>query len=260
VFATGAGACVDSGGSLIVVQTQDPVVTDKVCGPPMGRAGRRSEGTLDVALDRDYAYFMYPLVSNLMPAIANKEADVEPNRVEVTGARVRIEPPPGVNVPWQETCPAEFDYAGRVTLKPGEEGSIPVEALRPCHARLLRELFSAGALDSRITEIVRFRVILRAKGRHGGSGIVSDPFEYPLRVCFGCLQTGFPDAEFAQFNFPQVPNCSKLFVNPYTGNPCHPAQDKGPILCCARDGRPDALECPGLPRAPRPAGTMTPMP
>lgn len=252
-----APGCIDNGGSLVIVQAQEPEVMDnKVCGVPDKRSIRRSEGILDVGLDRDYPYFLFPLIGNLMPAIGRTGREVEPNRIEITGAQIRIEPPPGVPVPWQDSCPAQFDYAGQLQLDPTGEGSVKLEAIRPCHSKLFRGLFERGQLDPNLNEIVRFRVIVRAKGKHGGVGILSDPFEFPVRICYGCLQTGFPDAEFAQFNFPNTPNCAKLFINPYAGNPCNPAQDRGPILCCARDGRKDALECPGLPRGPKPMGAM----
>lgn len=249
--------CVDNGGSLIIVEAQEPTMIDnRFCAVPEKRGTRRSDGILDVGLDQDYPYYLLPLVANLMPTIGRMGKDVEPNRIEITGARIRIEPPPGVPVPWQDTCPAQFDYAGQLQLEPAAEGSLKIEAVRACHAKLFRDLFERGQLDPNLNENVRFRLIVRAKGKHGGVGILSDPFEFPLRVCYGCLQTGFPDPEFAQFNFPQVPNCAKLFVNPYKGNPCNPAQDIPPILCCARDGRKDALECPGLPRGQRAMGMM----
>jgi hypothetical protein len=88
---------------------------------------------------------------------------------------------------------------------------------------------------------------VRARGRHGDSEVLSEPFEFPIQVCYGCLQTGLT-GDFAQFNFPQTPSCDLLGDHPYTGNPCGPAQDFGPLLCCALDPKAEALECPARPR------------
>ena len=100
----------------------------------------------------------------------------------------------------------------------------------------------------------------RAKGRHGGTDIHSDPFEFPIRVCYGCLQTGF-DGQYAAFSFalspPKVIACDNLTENPYKGNVCNPAQDTGPILCCAQDAKGERLVCPAIPGA-KPASATTP--
>ena len=84
------------------------------------------------------------------------------------------------------------------------------------------------------------------KGRHGGTQILSDPFEFPVRVCSGCLQTGF-SGPYSRWDYPAVPPCNALAHNPFTGNLCAPAQDFGPILCCARDEKGEDLQCPGVP-------------
>ena len=175
----------------------------------------------------------------------------------MNGARVKILPPPGVPVGFSDNCAAEFDSVGNANIPPGEVRAMGVEALRSCHAALIRDLFRAGRLNASIAEKVDFRVVVRIKGRHGGTDILSDPFEFPIRVCFGCLQTGFA-GPFSAFNFPQpVPACDKLTSNPYQGNPCpgQIAQDVGPVLCCARNNDPANLQCPG-----RPPGDRRPVP
>ena len=70
---------------------------------------RHDRGILDVALDKPYGYELFPLVANNLQPIA-AEGEIEPNRVSVTGAQVKIVPPPGVNVAFSEACAAEFDY------------------------------------------------------------------------------------------------------------------------------------------------------
>jgi hypothetical protein len=242
-----ASACVEAGGALTIIQNQLPETDTMACIVPGDRTEtRRALGTFDVALDRSYSFYMYPLIENALPTLM---MSIEPNKVEIHTWQVKIEPPPGISVAWTASCPAEYDYPNPVTLGPGDTASAIVEAMRPCHSDLLRTLMQQGKLSASFSERILFRVILRAKGRHGATEIVSDPFEYPVRVCYGCLQTGFSDPAFVDFGFPRVPPCNKLLRNPYQGNPCNPAQDFGPLLCCALDAEAKQLECPGVPRA-----------
>jgi hypothetical protein len=242
-------ACVDAGGALTIVQNQVPTLgtgTDLSCTiPSMPSTLRNQLGTYDVALDKSYPYYVYPLLSNALPALMQA---VEPNRVEINKWSVKIEAPPTITVAWNPACPAEFDFPSPLTLGPGEQAAALVEAMRPCHGDLLRQLLKDGKISPSFSERVIFRLIMRAKGRHGGSEIKSDPFEFPVRVCYGCLQTGYASPDYADFSFPRVPACNKLVANPFPGNPCNPAQDVGPLLCCALDAEAKQLECPGIPR------------
>jgi hypothetical protein len=243
----GGTACTDANESLVILQAQRPddmcVINDDVQG-----SIRHDRGVLDVALDKPYGYELFPLVVNNLQPIA-AEGEIEPNRVSVTGAQVTIVPPPGVNVAFSEACGAEFDATGSAQMGPGETRAISLEVIRSCHSALFRDLFAAGRLNSNTAEKVDFRVIVRVKGRHGGSRILSDPFEFPIRICYGCLQTGF-DGPFATFNFPaKLPACEALPTNPYRGHHCPNliGQDIGPILCCAQNNDPSDLRCPASP-------------
>jgi hypothetical protein len=240
----GLAACTDANESLVVLQAQVP--DDECVVSDAGEDGvRLASGILDVALDQLYSYKLFPLVqNNLISAGADK--DIDPNKIQVTGARVKILPPTGVSVPFRPDCAAEFDHPSQATIFPGSRRAVQVEALRSCHAALFRDLFKSGALNPVLAETVYFRVNIRIKGRHGGTEILSDPFEFPVRVCYGCLQTGFTGPH-SLFNFPMTPLCSALGTNPFTGNRCGPAQDFGPILCCARDAVDKLLQCPAVP-------------
>jgi hypothetical protein len=166
-----------------------------------------------------------------------------------------------VSVPFADTCPREFDVSAHGTLDPGGEIGIGIEAIRSCHSGLFRQLFRDGRLPATLSEEITFRVVVQVRGRHGSSHILSEPFEFPVRVCYGCLQTGFA-GKFADFNFPSNPaqsvatvKCDNLVDNPYRGNTCNPGQDVGPILCCSIDGTAERIECPGTPRGKAPAST-----
>jgi hypothetical protein len=242
--------CVEGPSGLTIVQNQIPTV-DTMTGAcmvsGMRTVDRAALGTFDVALDQSYPYFLFPLVQNNLSRLS--ATGIEPNRIDVHSYEITIEPPPTVSVEWSAACPNQFDFPSPVQLLPGEAAASLVEAFRPCHADLLRRLMQQGKISSNMSERVIFRLIARAKGRHGSTEIRSEPFEYPVRVCYGCLQTGYPDPAFVDFAFPKVPPCARLQSNPYRGNPCNPAQDLGPVLCCARDAEGTQLECPGVPRA-----------
>lgn len=248
--------CTDANESLIILQAQVPDDTCVISDMPDNTV-RRAFGILDVALDKPYGYRLNPLVRNQLLPIANT-MDIEPNRVNITAASVRIVPPPGVAVSFSNDCAAEFDQPTSASISPGETRAVVIEAaVRSCHAGMFAELFRAGRLNSSTADSVFFRLVVRVKGRHGGTDIESDPFEYPLRVCYGCLQTGFT-GQYAAFNFPEVPACDKLAANPFEGNNrCGlPAQDTGPILCCAKDSKGTSLQCPGVPTGAAPAAGM----
>jgi len=240
--------CVDANESLIVLQAQVP---DSMCAvsDEAGEGARMADGVLDVALDQAYGYELFPLVqSNLQPIASAGE--IEPNRITVTSAQVKVVPPPGLDVQFGDDCSAEFDTLTSASLSPNSTRAVRVEALRACHARIFRSLFQSGKLSAATAEIVQVRAIVRIKGRHGGTDILSDPFQFPIRICYGCLQTGFT-GQYATFNFPNVPACDRLAMNPFQGNPCpgRKAQDVGPILCCALDAKGERLQCPAVPSA-----------
>ncbi len=251
--------CVESGSGLFIVQAQVPEVVENTCKIP----GTRTEvylasGTLDVALDRPRPYRLYPLVTNVLPLVGEKTLDVEPNRLQMTGFEVRIDPPPGIRVTWPADAPPVFKWNAPLVILPDETHATIAEVISAKHAAAILKMFQEGKLPSDLREQVRFKVTIRAKARHGSSIITSDPFEFPIRVCYGCLQTGFTQPQFADFSFPKVPPCSKLASNPYLGNPCNPAQDYGPVLCCARDASGRDLECPAVPRLAPTVGMPTP--
>ena len=72
--------------------------------------------------------------NNLLPM--GNDMNIEPNRVSVTGAIVKILPPSGVTVPFRDDCAPEFEHPSQSTILPGSQRAVRVEALRTCHAAL----------------------------------------------------------------------------------------------------------------------------
>jgi hypothetical protein len=259
-LATGALSCTDANESLTVVAATVP--TDDCTLDEGGSTGKRlAEGILDVGLDKAYGYQLYPMLSNNLSPLATA-GGLEPNRISVTGAEIEILPPAGVTMTWPQGCGATFEDYSTAMIMPGQKRVIGVAALSSCHAAVIREMFLTGKLNPSLTEEIKFRSKVRAKGTHGSTAIFSDPFEFPIRVCYGCLQTGFTGA-YAEFSYdispPKVLACENMSENPYLGNRCNRAQDFGPILCCAQDPKGEKLLCPGIAAAKNPAGgTSTP--
>ena len=146
------------------------------------------------------------------------------------------------------TCPAQHSFPTPILIKTGQEGVLAVQVIQPCHVAAIRFLFLTGLLPADLNTEVRFRATIRVKGTLEGAPITSDEFPFSIRVCMGCLQVGFDSPGFEDFDYPVLPVCDDLISNPYPGNPCNPAQDFGPILCCATSLSPDTIECPGRPR------------
>lgn len=253
-----ADCSIDDGPQAIaVVQAQIP--TSPAGGgctiPGIKSELRLTQGTLDVALDRDYPYKLYPLIENKLVSFssgAGKAPVEEQNNLIVSGFRVGIAPPAGAGpIPWDPACPGEYEYSREtLTLAPGSTAGATVQAIRGCNTKVLRQQFLDGAVgfDKNIDAEVVVRVTILAMARHGSKDIESAPFTFPVRVCYGCLQTGYTDPEFADLEFPAVAACGDLLANPYMGNPCNAGQD-AVILCCAPDpGNPSSVECPGIPR------------
>jgi hypothetical protein len=232
--AVDGGAADDAASSLVILQNQVPAVMGGACVVGLDSSTLEASGTFDVALDHAYPYYLYPLLRNQGTAI------------EVTQWSVSIAGPAGTSLEWPADCPDRFDFPSPASLNPGDLAALAIEALRPCHGDHLRALFAAGRLPTSFNDQVWLMVAVQAKGRSGATTVRSLPFQFPVRACYGCLQTGFAAADYADYSFPRLPLCSALTANPYRGNPCNPAQDVGPILCCALDSEGKHLQCPAL--------------
>jgi hypothetical protein len=147
------------------------------------------------------------------------------------------------SIAWDPGCPGEFDVPAETSqVPPGGYLAEVVEIIRSCNAAPLYEY-----LQLQPSTALTVTATIRAKGHLGSANISSPPFTFPVRACYGCLQTGYPDPTL---DFPAVAKCSDLPANPYTGDPCNPAQDQM-VLCCALDydaqGNATVLQCPAIP-------------
>ena len=230
--------CVSNSGLIVILQNQQPTIdtdTHMCAAASLPGGAVVGNGVLDLEVGAAPGYFVYPLLQNTLPPRAEMTGQVEPNAVVIDGMRVTIHPPPGLDVTWPDGCPGTFNWPSTAALLPGTTLGMIAQVILPCHAQVIHDLFAAGTLPSEFTQQVLFVVEMRAVGRlPSGNEITSDSFRFSVRMCIGCLQTGFPD--IAQFNFPARPTCGvSPKPNLYHGNPCNLAQDYGPLLCCTGD-------------------------
>jgi len=229
-----AGACANPTSTLVIVQNQQPTVDDSNACVVSSDSSESptSTGFYDVDLDRAYPYYLYPLIQNRLPSIKTA-GGIERNSIVLQRVQVTVHAPPGVDAGWDPRCPATFDSPATAVLDPSQARAVRVEGMRTCHGQRLRALIDEGAIPADTSQPVYFTVELTAVADRAGSTQRSDSFPFQVQVCAGCLQSMYP----------VVPLCADApHPNPYTGNPCNIAQDKGTVLCCRNPG--GDLVCP----------------
>lgn len=270
VFLSLAACVIDDGPTGLLIQQDQWLengTSSTACTvPATATSTRRVEGTLDVAVlaPARTAYLFYPLVENMLGSLSgvagvSASAPVdELNNILMKAIHVKLDASvsAGTSVSWASGCSGEFDApVDTFLLAPGATIAEIVEIIRPCNAASLAQYLQ----DQGLSEIT-VTATMRAKGHLGGEEIESPPFPFRVTVCSGCLQGGYPDPTAGQFRFPNIPLCSDLTANPYTGDPCNPAQDHL-VLCCATavdaQGLATGIECPAVPTGTAPTGTTS---
>jgi hypothetical protein len=259
VFLSLAACVIDDGPTGLLIQQdqwlQSGTGSTACTIPATATSTMRPDGVLDVSvLDAAHtSYLLYPLVENLLGSLSglagiSVSAPVdELNNILLKSLHVKLdaEASAGTDVAWASGCSNEFDVPlGTYLLAPGATIGEIAEIIRPCNAAPLTQYLQEQNLAQ-----VTVNATIRAKGHLGGSEIQSPPFPFKITVCSGCLQS-YPDATAGQFNFPNIAKCSDLTTNPYTGDPCNPAQDQL-VLCCATavdaQGQATGMQCPAVP-------------
>jgi hypothetical protein len=144
------------------------------------------------------------------------------------------------SITWDEVCPQKFEYpVGTVRLSPGGYAGTLIEAMRAGHTYCLQRLSQLYQADITAT--------IKAKGRHGGTSIVSAPFKFRIQACRGCLQTEYREAMLASLNGALI-QCDELeTANDYPDG-CFLGQDTT-FLCCSTTSSnpaPSEVLCPAI--------------
>jgi hypothetical protein len=193
----------------------------------------RGQGTLDVGVVQPgygTAYELFPLVENNLPG--GVMAGHDPNQIQLSGFDVDISvlgtaPPAAAQVISNaETAnPALLHY--RVPWSGGVSsgGGQIATAVSVVPVDLAGALLTNGGLGT--SPALTLNVRVEALGTTtNGTTMTSDPFNYPIQVCNGCLVGNV------------APCPLKTVTN--AGNACNPAQD-AIVDCCTDNG---ALICP----------------
>lgn len=187
-----AAGCGAAEGQFFIVHNQVP---SEGCVIPVDKAAPyQGEGVLDVAVpmtNPEAAYLLFPLLENDLPADA--EGVSSPNRIALTGFEIDLTAIGGPDAfrSFFDSAVGDPERAGLVRYQVPWSGSVDpgggttsatTNALPAEAARRLRD---TGALAGGSIGLVNARV--RAVGRTSSATLRSDAFNYPIRVCQGCL-------------------------------------------------------------------------
>lgn len=215
-------------GQFEILNDQIPIIGD-ICSVPIIPTMYMGEGLLDVSVVRPgftSAYLLFPLVENNLPGTGTAN---DPNQIQISGFDVDISTV-GTATPGamqvlndnQELLHFRVPWSGGVSSGGGQI-SATVETVP---VSLAMQLASAGGLSASPGLTLNLRV--QAVGAtNSGRSLTSDPFNFPLQVCNGCLVHN-------------VSPCPYMAALP--GNACNPAQDL-PVDCCTENGN---LICPAV--------------
>jgi hypothetical protein len=225
-----AAACGRVPGQFEILNDQVPPATG-ACVIPVQPTIYRGEGTLDVSAvlgSFETAYYLFPLIENNMPG--NGGVGKDPNQIQLSGFDVDISvlgtPPPGalqvMNTVDTSLLSFRVPWSGGVSSNGGQITAIAEAVPVPLALALAKD----GGLGATPNFTLNLKV--QALGTtNNGQTMTSDPFNFPLDVCNGCLAAS-------------VGPCPLPAKPPNTGNACNPAQDQG-VDCCTDNG---ILVCP----------------
>jgi hypothetical protein len=220
-------ACGRVPGQFEILNDQVPT-PGMSCLIPVAETVYQGVGTLDVSIVRsDFggAYFFFPLIENNLPGTGMAN---DPNQIQVTGFDVDISTigstTPGAAQVLAGADPSllhfQVPWSGGVSSSGGHI-SAAVEAVP---VDLALRLASAGSLGTGRSLTLNLKIQARGTTNSGRS-LVSDPFNFPVQVCNGCLVGTVAPCPYKPTNL---------------GNLCNPAQDQV-VDCCTSNGN---LICP----------------
>ncbi|HEY7375921.1 MAG TPA: hypothetical protein VIF57_27425 [Polyangia bacterium] len=239
VLAGGLAACGRVPGQFEILQNQAP---QGGCAITTDRMTYRGEGTIDLSLvspGAETAYFMFPLVINNLPGSTGGEPDG--NEIDVHSFAVDIGTtrqsylPPNVQMLFDHLneMPGSHDYAllhyslpWAVTISSG--GGLAATLVNAFPVELAQRVLATGDIGvsaSSMTVNARVRVF----GTTNTQDMESDPFDFPISVCNGCLVHSL------------LP-CPVTSAPTFGGNACNLSQDNL-VDCCSLNG---ALVCPPI--------------
>jgi hypothetical protein len=238
-FACGVAACGRVPGQFEIVQNQAP---NDGCTIDTNEMVYSGDGTLDLALVQagaESAYLVFPLLRNNLPGSAGGP---DPNRIQVHSFAVDIGPsnygplPEGVRNLFgslEMGGPSSADYALLHYSLPwsasvSSGGGLTATLVAGFPVELARRVRATGSVGLARTSMT-VNVHVRAFGSSTTQDFESDPLDFPVYVCDGCLIANVLTCPF-----------SAAPANP--GNPCNVSQDNF-VDCCSLNSD---LVCPPI--------------
>ena len=221
LLASGLAACGRVPGQFEIVNNQVPTGG---CAVPVNETVYQGQGTLDVRLVRsgnESAFFVFPLIRNNLPS-PSEGADT--NKIVLTSFAVDISAltaPPATGAVLNELESNGATYP-LLHYKTPWSGSIPSgggqvsAAVAAFPVELAARMLATQELG--LTPSVWMNLRIRSFGHTTTQDMESDPFDYPISVCAGCL-------------IANVQPCPFTAAPRNLGNPCNVAQDY-PVDCC----------------------------
>jgi hypothetical protein len=240
LVACGLAACGRVPGQFEIVQNQVPLDD---CSVDTNASIYRGDGTLDLSLVQAgarAAYMVYPLVRNNLPGATGSGPDG--NQIDVNSFAVDIGPssfgalPPNVaalfetldRAPRNSADYALLHYSIPWAASIGSGGGLLASRVAAFPIALAARIAATGDVGvSRTSMVVNVRV--RVFGSTSTQDLESDPLDFPVYVCSGCLVAN-------------VLTCPFTVEPSNPGNPCNVSQDNY-VDCCSLNNE---LICPPI--------------
>jgi hypothetical protein len=211
-------------GQFTIINNQVPLPG---CLIPTNRTIYQGQGFLDLSLVQDgadSAFLVFPLLENNLPA---STGGIDPNRISLRSFAIDISP---ISSSGQMTTDLfttlsnngdplvryQVPWSGSVD----SGGGMVAAAVHAFPVQLAQRLLDTQEIGVSPSLTVNLRI--RAFGRTTTQDIESDPFDYPVSVCAGCL-------------IANVAACPYTTPPANLGNDCNIAQD-GFVDCCTSGG------------------------
>jgi hypothetical protein len=229
-FTPSLAACGRVPGQFEIINDQVPVAGATGCMVPVNPILYQGVGRLDLELvqsDAQSAYLLFPLLENNLPRPQN--SGVDSNQIQMNGFNIDITSLAGTTPETASVLDGSPMAHFRTTWSGaiGSGGAQLNAIVDAFPVALAGQLFNQGNVAPGPTATLNLRV--QALGTTtGGTDIQSDPFDFPLEICVGCL-------------IGNVQSCPFTGTPANPGNPCNSAQDD-PVDCCTDAA--GALICP----------------
>jgi len=230
-IACGLAACGRVPGQFEIVNDQVP--TDS-CAVPVNDSVYQGQGTLDARLVRNgasAAYLIFPLLRNNLPGASGGEVDS--NKIVLTSFAVDISvlTAPEAVTSLVGMLGADPNLSSLLHYKTPWSGSLASgggelsAAVPAVPAELAARMLGSQGLSIQRSTWLNLRI--RSFGKTTTRDIESDPFDFPIAVCDGCL-------------IANMQPCPFMGTPSNAGHPCNVAQDY-PVDCCTAGNE---LVCP----------------